>query len=187
MGSVEHKSLVLGCAMSLTVISAVFTANLSIKNSDRTSKADWAIRTLAFLFATLQLASVTTSNQPSYFAIISWTLLILSFCGPVVSKPASMERLMSLILFLYVPYLLLSLSFEALFYLSFVGLLRCWIELEQDGKAADKHLLQNISTINKDHRFISYLSAIFYLSFIGAFLVGSLPYLQTIYVARLCW
>lgn len=69
----------------------------------------------------------------SYFIhVISWTILLLSWSAPTLSSTNMQERLLSLYVWQLSAYMLLSLSYDALFCVVLCGLMHTWIHLEHN-------------------------------------------------------
>ena len=79
--------------------------------------------------ATRRVISWRTAVPP-IIHVISWILLAQTPIIPLFTPPLVKYRLLSLFLALFVPYLLLSTSFETLFILLFAMLLYQWINME---------------------------------------------------------
>ncbi|XP_025114899.1 GPI ethanolamine phosphate transferase 1-like isoform X2 [Pomacea canaliculata] len=70
------------------------------------------------------------SGLPFIMQTMSWTVLVVSPCLPLLTNTGLQHRLISISLAFVAPYLLMSITYEGLFLLSLTSLLYSWLQVE---------------------------------------------------------
>lgn len=81
--------------------------------------------------------------------VISWLLLALSWTAPLTSSTRLKDRLVSLYAWQLSAYMLLSLSYDAVFSVVLCGLMHIWIHCEYDTVKGDEKDKRHYATLNE--------------------------------------
>jgi phosphatidylinositol glycan class N len=110
----------------------------SLENTGRTLDLWCQFGFCAGTLVIINFSALSLSNKnglPLFNQIVSWVLLIMSLAVPtLVSMRRShyyIHRMATLFFMFACPMILLTVSYESLFYCSFAALLYCWLQLEQ--------------------------------------------------------
>lgn len=150
VGQAFHYELVASCAGVAAI--AVAVASLS-QFSKKLMTVPFYCQIYvigATVFSALIVLTTSRSIEqkrglPVFNQLISWLLSFSAILTPLLSSDNVLQRLLLVIASLYIPFVLLSTGFEALFYLT-LGLQLClWVALETDSSCSFR--LHNVSHI----------------------------------------
>ncbi|XP_039251345.2 GPI ethanolamine phosphate transferase 1-like [Styela clava] len=97
--------------------------------------------------------STSDGTVSHYIHVLSWVILLLSWVAPTFSSTNMQERLLSLYVWQMSAYMLLSLSYDALFCVILCGLLHIWIHLEHSiTSTEEKNQVRQIKFEDLDFR-----------------------------------
>ncbi|XP_069682129.1 GPI ethanolamine phosphate transferase 1 isoform X2 [Periplaneta americana] len=182
-----------GCMFILLAIICAWTlASPSIVEKKLQTFSVLLVQPLMLVVAIWNLVSVARSIDDKQGLlqinqIISWSLLAISLCLPLMSSRRMLLRLYSVDLSLIVPFLLLSASHEGLFILALMMNMFCWLLLEHHcadsaknklldfafGIAADKSVKERCLS-SRDFRRAYFFFFYIFLSFFGVGNIASI-------------
>uniref|UniRef100_A0A2C9JNT5 GPI ethanolamine phosphate transferase 1 n=1 Tax=Biomphalaria glabrata TaxID=6526 RepID=A0A2C9JNT5_BIOGL len=127
-----HLVLISGVLTVLIGFTLVFKYFTTVKHS---LKYLWILQLTLISFSVLTVKLTSDSiiggkGLPLACQFTSWFVLGVSIVLPMLSPTTLYHRLMSLILSMFSPYLLLSITYEGLFLMSLISLLYFWLQME---------------------------------------------------------
>ena len=130
---------------AFVVIAAILASIFAIVT--QTSRRSVFFSLLPFLsgIAVYVIRKYSSSNHVAFLVIFDWVIFVLSWILPLLTSSSLSNRVLTLFACHTAVYLLLSLTYDAIFFVSFSWMLAAWVRFEKD---SEKDLIQ-LSEMNQ--------------------------------------